>query len=112
MLLCYGYNRPVQEVRIVFIGIDHGTTGIRFADTEGRWFEITRQQARDMTKDQILQAMLSAFSVTAPDIELIAVTYSMGDGISKITPDRKSQRQRCYQPGRSRSPHRRRHQRI
>ncbi len=70
----------------MFIGIDHGTTGIRFADTEGRWLEITRQQARDMTKEQILQAMLSAFNVKAPDIELVAVTYSMGDGISKITP--------------------------
>jgi putative methanogenesis marker protein 12 len=70
----------------VFIGIDHGTTGIRFADTEGRWFEITRQQARDMTKEQILQAIFSNFSIKASDIELIAVTYSMGDGIAKITP--------------------------
>ncbi len=70
----------------MFIGIDHGTTGIRFADTEGRWLEITRQQARDMTKEQILQAMLSAFNVKALDVELVAVTYSMGDGISKITP--------------------------
>lgn len=70
----------------MFIGIDHGTTGIRFADTEGRWLEITRQQARDMTKEQILKAMLSAFNAEVPDIELIAVTYSMGDGISKITP--------------------------
>ncbi len=70
----------------MFIGIDHGTTGIRFADTEGRWLEITRQQARDMTKEQILKSMLSAFNVKASDVELIAVTYSMGDGISKITP--------------------------
>jgi putative methanogenesis marker protein 12 len=70
----------------LFIGIDHGTTGIRFADTEGKWFELTRKQARDMSREQIITTILSRFDVSKTDIELIAVTYSMGDGISKITP--------------------------
>jgi putative methanogenesis marker protein 12 len=70
----------------VFIGIDHGTTGIRFATPEGQWLEISRQQARDMTKEQILRTVLTRFGVKSSDVELIAVTYSMGDGISKITP--------------------------
>lgn len=70
----------------MFIGIDHGTTGIRFATPEGQWLEISRQQARDMTKEQIIRAVLSHFDVKSSDVELIAVTYSMGDGISKITP--------------------------
>ena len=70
----------------MFIGIDHGTTGIRFASPEGQWFEITRQQARDMTRDQIINAIFSHFNTKVADIEMIAVTYSMGDGISKITP--------------------------
>jgi len=70
----------------LFIGIDHGTTGIRFADTEGQWFEITRKQARDMTKEQIIGSIFSNFKVDKEEIVLIATTYSMGDGISKITP--------------------------
>jgi putative methanogenesis marker protein 12 len=70
----------------VYIGIDHGTTGIRFADDSERWFELTRQQARDMSKGQIIDAMLRSFSASGKDVEMIAVTYSMGDGISSITP--------------------------
>jgi putative methanogenesis marker protein 12 len=70
----------------LFIGIDHGTRGIRFANTEGQWFELTREQARDMSQAQIIDTILKNFKVSKKDIELIALTYSMGDGISKITP--------------------------
>lgn len=70
----------------MFIGIDHGTTGIRFASTDGRWLELSRKQARDMSKEQIIGAMLESMHATKNDIGLIALTYSMGDGISKITP--------------------------
>ncbi len=70
----------------MYIGIDHGTTGIRFADTSERWLELTRQQARDMSKGQIIDTMLEAFRASRKDVEMIAVTYSMGDGISSITP--------------------------
>lgn len=79
----------ISEVPTLFIGIDHGTTGIRFADTEGRWTELSRRQARDMSQEQILATVLAKFNVQKQDVELIAVTYSMGDGISKITPIRK-----------------------
>lgn len=68
----------------MFIGIDHGTTGIRFADTEGRWFEISRKEARDMSKEDIIGRVLKGFNVAVKDIDLISVTYSMGDGISSI----------------------------
>jgi putative methanogenesis marker protein 12 len=70
----------------VFIGVDHGTTGIRFADTEGKWVEISRRQARDMTKEQIISSVLAGLGVRKEDVGLIAVNYSMGDGISRITP--------------------------
>ena len=70
----------------MFIGIDHGTTGIRFANTEGKWFELSRKQARDMAKEQIIGSILTNFNVAIEDIGLIAVTYSMGDGISRIMP--------------------------
>lgn len=70
----------------MFIGIDHGTTGIRFADTEGHWFELSRKQARDMSQGQIIDSILKSFNVKKENIELIGVNYSMGDGISEITP--------------------------
>jgi putative methanogenesis marker protein 12 len=70
----------------VFIGMDHGTTGIRFADTEGKWVEISRNQARDMSKEQIISTVLAGLGARKEDVELIAVNYSMGDGISRITP--------------------------
>ncbi|HTY90157.1 MAG TPA: methanogenesis marker 12 protein [Methanocella sp.] len=70
----------------MFIGIDHGTTGIRFASTDGSWFELSRRQARDMSQERIVSTMLESLHTTKNDIELIALTYSMGDGISRITP--------------------------
>lgn len=73
----------------MFIGVDHGTTGIRFADTEGRWVEISRKQAKDMAHDQIISTVLAGLGVEKADVELIAVNYSMGDGISQITPIQK-----------------------
>jgi putative methanogenesis marker protein 12 len=75
----------------MFIGMDHGTTGIRFADTEGKWVEISRQRARDMTKEQIIEAILSGLDVRKDDVRLIAINYSMGDGISRITPIEKTE---------------------
>lgn len=75
----------------MFLGIDHGTTGIRFANTENRWFEISRKQAREMSKEQIISSILSSFNIRVQDIELIAITYSMGDGISRITDIRRVQ---------------------
>ncbi len=75
-----------RKVPTLFIGIDHGTTGIRFASTEGQWFELTRKQARDMSQAQIIESLLRHFNTSKNDIGLMALTYSMGDGISKITP--------------------------
>lgn len=71
--------------------MDHGTTGIRFADTEGRLVEIPRRQARDMTKEQIIAAIASGLGTRKEDVKLIAINYSMGDGISRITPIEKVQ---------------------
>ncbi|CAJ35384.1 methanogenesis marker 12 protein [Methanocella arvoryzae] len=75
----------------MFIGVDHGTTGIRFADTEGRWVEISRKDAKDMSHEQIITTVLQGLGVRKSDVELIAVNYSMGDGISEITPIKKVQ---------------------
>lgn len=63
----------------MFIGIDHGTTAMRFAG-DGASFKISREEARTFD--------LSALEMLCPldEIEGIAVCYSMGDGIRAITP--------------------------
>ncbi len=62
----------------MFIGIDHGTTAMRFAGEHGE-FRLSRETARDFT--------ISALSQLCPidEIEGIAICYSMGDGITSIT---------------------------
>lgn len=62
----------------MFIGIDHGTSAMRFAGEHGE-FKISREEAKDFT--------ISALSPLCPidEIEGIALCYSMGDGISSIT---------------------------
>lgn len=62
----------------MFIGIDHGTSAMRFAG-EGREFKLTREAAKDFRIADLSR-------ICPPDeIEGIAVCYSMGDNFSKIT---------------------------
>ena len=62
----------------MFIGIDHGTTAMRFASETGQ-FKLTREEARGFS--------IADFSRLCPpdEIEGIALCYSMGDNFSKIT---------------------------
>lgn len=62
----------------MFIGIDHGTTAMRFAGERGE-FKLSREAAKDFT--------ISALSRLCPinEIEGIALCYSMGDAIASIT---------------------------
>jgi putative methanogenesis marker protein 12 len=62
----------------MFIGIDHGTTAMRFAG-ETREFKLSREAAKDFH--------ITDLSRICPvdEIEGIAVCYSMGDNFSKIT---------------------------
>jgi len=74
----------------MFIGIDHGTTGIRFALLSGsasevQIYEISRERAASLREREILREIEHAFGVKLSDVKLVAVSYSMGDGISKIT---------------------------
>ena len=73
----------------MFIGIDHGTTAIRFAalfPESGKVLklEIPRTEAADMTESQLVSSIEDTFGVRRVDISLMAVTYSMGDGITDI----------------------------
>ena len=62
----------------MFIGIDHGTTAMRFACGSGE-FKISREAATSFSFSD-----LAALCPPA-DIEGIALTYSMGDNFSTIT---------------------------
>ena len=66
----------------MFIGIDHGTTAMRFAGESGE-FRISREDARKFR--------ITDLSRLCPvsEIEGIAICYSMGDNISAITGIRK-----------------------
>ena len=66
----------------MFIGIDHGTTALRFASDSAE-FRIPREKATEFT--------IAALERICPieDIEGIAVCYSMGDAITAITDIRK-----------------------
>ena len=62
----------------MFIGIDHGTTAMRFAGVSGE-FKLPRVEAKEFC--------IADLSRLCPlgEIEGIAITYSMGDNISAIT---------------------------
>ncbi len=68
----------------MFIGIDHGTTAMRFAGESGE-FKISREDAREFRIADL------AHLCPLGEIEGIAICYSMGDNISAITNIRKVQ---------------------
>jgi putative methanogenesis marker protein 12 len=63
----------------MYIGIDHGTSAIRFSSEE-KYFKITREEARYFRWQDLGRLCLPEA------IRGIALTYSMGDGISRIIP--------------------------
>ncbi|TAJ44221.1 methanogenesis marker 12 protein [Methanofollis fontis] len=62
----------------MFIGIDHGTTAMRFA-SEGDHFKISREEARSFSFTDLSRLC------PLDRIDGVAVCYSMGDGIAAIT---------------------------
>jgi putative methanogenesis marker protein 12 len=74
---------------MIYVGVDHGTTAMRFAalfegTNEPAKLEILRTDAAAMSGEQIIIALENELGVSRKDIGLIAVTYSMGDGITAI----------------------------
>jgi len=64
----------------MFIGIDHGTSALRFSAGKGRRFKVPREDAVSFCMEDLSR-------LAPPDeIEGIALTYSMGDNFSAITP--------------------------
>ncbi len=73
---------------MVFIGMDHGTTGISFCimSDEGDVVDVFK-----IGREESKQGLVSASEelkkrVNLEDVKLMAITYAMGDGISQILP--------------------------
>ncbi len=66
----------------MFLGVDHGTTAIRFATPEGNCFELPRKEASSLSSEEIIARIRHHFNLD--NVELVALTYSMGDGLTKI----------------------------
>ncbi len=63
------------------LGIDHGTRAVRFyVEPEGVRFELSREE---ILRKPVLEFIDKRFPLK--EIELVGLTYSMGDGIDKIT---------------------------
>jgi len=74
----------------MFVGVDHGTVGIRFAvlkEGEGgkvTVFELSRKKAADMVSEEIITEVEKGLEIKKEEINLLALTYSMGDDFSTI----------------------------
>jgi putative methanogenesis marker protein 12 len=66
----------------MFLGIDHGTTAIRFATAEGRCWELSRREASSLEPNEIIRSI--QHNLCLSQVDLVAVTYSMGDRLTKI----------------------------
>ena len=62
----------------MFVGIDHGTTAMRFASGKGQ-FKLTREEATGFSFEDLSRLC------PLDEIKGIALCYSMGDNFSKIT---------------------------
>jgi putative methanogenesis marker protein 12 len=70
---------------MVFVGMDHGTTGISFTILSDQpvHFKIGRDEL-SKGKASALEELKKRIDIDS--IDLMAITYAMGDGVSKITP--------------------------
>ena len=66
----------------MFLGVDHGTTAIRFASEKGSSYELSRSSAADLSYEQILSRIEE--SLGPERVDLVALSYSMGDGLTSI----------------------------
>lgn len=64
----------------MYIGIDHGTTSLRFATNTGKRFKISREAATEFVIDDLQKLC------PPEEIDGIALCYSMGDNFTEITP--------------------------
>ena len=73
---------------MVFIGMDHGTTGISFCimDEDSYIIDIFKIGREDSKSGKVSAIEELSKRINLDDIKLMAITYAMGDGINKILP--------------------------
>lgn len=73
---------------MVFVGMDHGTTGISFAilSSEGSLIDVFKISREDSKAGKVKALEELSKRVDLNSIELMAITYAMGDGFDKILP--------------------------
>ena len=78
---------------MVFIGMDHGTTGISFCimSDEGEVIDVFKI-GREESKQGLVSAKEELTKrVDLDSVDLMTITYAMGDGINKILPIEKAE---------------------
>lgn len=70
---------------MVFVGMDHGTTGVSFTilDDKTTHFKILRE---DLSAGKVSALKELSKRVDLNSIDLMAITYAMGDALTAITP--------------------------
>ena len=75
-------------VIVVFIGMDHGTTGISFCimSDDGDVIDVFKIGREESKKGLVSATDEIKKRVDLDSVKLMAITYAMGDGINKIMP--------------------------
>ena len=78
---------------MVFIGMDHGTTGISFClmDDDENILDIFKIGREDSKSGKVSAIEELSKRVDLSSVKLMAITYAMGDGFNKILPIEKVQ---------------------
>ena len=73
---------------MVFIGMDHGTTGISFCimSEDGEVIDVFKIGREESKKGLVSASEELKKRVDIDSVKLMAITYAMGDGISEILP--------------------------
>ncbi len=73
---------------MVFIGMDHGTTGVSFSilDDKVTHFKISRE---DCSSGKVSAIEELSKRIDLDSIDLMAITYAMGDALEAVTPIKK-----------------------
>ena len=71
---------------MVFIGMDHGTTGISFCimSDDGEVVDVFKIGREESKQGKVSAIEELSKRIDLESIDLMAVTYAMGDGINKI----------------------------
>lgn len=72
----------------MFIGMDHGTTGISFCimSNDGEVLDVFKIGREESKQGKVSAVEELSKRVDLNDVDLMAITYAMGDGINRILP--------------------------